>query len=299
MRLVKKLSAALLATGAGLMLGGCLSQDTAPESGTSVLPTAAWVEPGTLNFNWSHVIGEDPVSDIGCGPRETRGVWMTGGSGPAAYPVWFWQGPGSNGFDRLGQGQNGFEAYGITIDAGPDKKPWIVASNGAIYQYDGSIWIYRGLGRDIGIGGNGSVWRIEIDSVVGYPSDYYISKWNPATSSWNPHVNGGGVRIDVDPYGTPLIVNSAGQIWKKNTGNDNFYQIPGLTATDIGISSNGSIFALSNEPYNTSGDKKLYRLSNASSGIWKLTNGGGVRVSADATGKPWLVAANGTAWSAE
>jgi hypothetical protein len=181
---------------------------------------------------------------------------------------------------------------GVQIDADPSGHPWTVTQSNDIYSSNGTSWTYRGKGRDIGIGANGTVWRIEVNPIG--TSDYKISKWNG--SSWNAAVNGGGVRIDVDPTGLPWVVNSAGDIWFMNdTGN--FTQAQGLKGVDIGIGGTlGSVYVVSNEPYSSYGNKKVYHLTGTNT--WKLTNGGGVRISVDyTTGKPWVVTYDGTAWA--
>jgi hypothetical protein len=295
MQIAKKLFPAALATGAGLLLGGCLTQDPALESDSSALATSAYIEPGTEAYNWNMIYGGNPAKDVGCTRREDHGVWTTGGAATnLSYPLWYWLGPNSNTLVKQGPDQNG-EIRGVQIDVGPDKKPWVVDGFQSIYQFDGTVWIYRGNGRDIGVGADGSVWRIS-DQVAGSGGDFAISKWNPATSSWNVPVSGGGVRIDVDASGNPWVVNNIGQIWRKPPSSNTFTQVPGLTGVDIGIGANGLVFVLSTEAYNGGADKKLYRLIDTNGG-WKLTNGGGSRVCSDNTGKPWLVTANGNVWA--
>ncbi|MBW8890234.1 MAG: hypothetical protein JF616_20970 [Fibrobacteres bacterium] len=292
MNIVKRISSVGLAAGAGLLLGGCLAQDPVSEPGSKPAATAAYIVSGTENYGWYRVTGGSPAKDIGCGPRESQGVWMEGGQSMyLGAPLWYWPGPGSNYFQSNTNNPN---IAGVGIDVGPDKKPWIVNNHNEIYQFDGSSWIYRDRGRDIGIGGDGSVWRIE-DNLIG-SSDYQISRWNPTTATWDPHVTGGGVRIDVDAGGNPWVINSAGQIWRKNPTSNTFTQVPGLSGVDIGIGAGGVVFVLSTESYNGTADKKLYHLIDSNGG-WKLTNGGGSRVSVDNNGDPWLVTASGDVWT--
>src|SRR5262245_23189389 len=90
-------------------------------------------------------------------------------------------------------------------------------------------WIRQpGLAKDVGANAYGSVWVIGTGP-VGMGGDFGIFHWNG--SGWDA-IDGGGVRIDVDPSGNPWVVNSKGEIWQRlPTG---WKQLPGL-ARDIGI----------------------------------------------------------------
>jgi hypothetical protein len=73
---------------------------------------------------------------------------------------------------------------------------------------------------------------------VGSAGDFGVYHW--AEINWEG-VDGGGVRIDVDPNGNPWIVNSVGQIFRR--ANNSWQQLPGL-AKDIGIGANGSAWII-------------------------------------------------------
>ena len=104
-----------------------------------------------------------------------------------------------------------------------------------------------GLGSDIGVGADGSVWLIGTDPVgavsiasgesvgprtsrlvgtnpVGADADLAVHTWNG--TNWDG-VDGGGVRIAVGPDGTPWLVNSFGQIFHRQ-GNSVGAATPGL-----------------------------------------------------------------------
>src|ERR1700761_3086782 len=93
-----------------------------------------------------------------------------------------------------------------------------------------------GIGNDIGIGANGSVF-ITDTTTVSPTGGFRILQWNG--TSWTVMTGAAGVRIAVDPSGTPWVVNKSHLIYKYN--GSTWTQLPG-TATDIGIGANGSVF---------------------------------------------------------
>jgi hypothetical protein len=68
------------------------------------------------------------------------------------------------------------------------------------------------LGKDIGVGADGSVWLIGTNP-VGAGSDFGVYKWNG--TNWDG-VDGGRVRIAVGPGGLAWLVNSVGQIFLRS-----------------------------------------------------------------------------------
>ena len=65
----------------------------------------------------------------------------------------------------------------------------------------------NGEAQDIGVGANGAVWVIGTDVT---PGGYGIHRWTG--SGWQ-RIDGGGVRISVDPRGRPWVVNSSHTIF--------------------------------------------------------------------------------------
>ena len=114
-------------------------------------------------------------------------------------------------------------------------------------------WILStGLARDIGIGGNGVVYVIGMNPRAG---GYGI--WKRINNNDWQEIGGGAVRIDVDDKGVPWVINSIGEIFKRE--GDNWRCMPGR-ANDIGIGGDGSVWIIGT---NICGDGGF--------GIWKWT----------------------------
>lgn len=132
-----------------------------------------------------------------------------------------------------------------------------------------------GLASDIGVGARGAVWVTGVDRVEGGHSVY---RWT--STDWQI-ATGGAERIDVDPQGTPWVVNSAGNILRLVRGA--WEVLPGL-ARDIGIGANGSVWAIGVTP--VAGGYTIHRWNGSN---WDLVPGGAVRIDVDPRGNPWVV----------
>jgi len=144
------------------------------------------------------------------------------------------------------------------------------SSNNTLGLTDQPAW-QRMLGEanDIGVGANGVVWVIGTDPRNG---GYGIYRWNG--QSWN-RVEGGAVRIDVDPYGNPWVINDSHQIFRWVNGL--WQRLPG-DAIDVGIGANGSVWVVSGGGvYNWNGID------------WDRYSGSAVRIDVDPTGNPWVI----------
>lgn len=77
--------------------------------------------------------------------------------------------------------------------------------------------------------------------------EHPIFHWNG--TSWDQAAGGGGLKVTVDPAGIPWIVNSSGDVWKKDdaTLGSYFSQLPGK-ATDIDIGAGGAVWSLGAVP---------------------------------------------------
>jgi len=139
-------------------------------------------------------------------------------------------------------------------------------------------WILStGLARDIGIGGNGVVYVIGMNPRAG---GYGI--WKRINNNDWQEIGGGAVRIDVDDKGVPWVINSIGEIFKRE--GDNWRCMPGR-ANDIGIGGDGSVWIIGT---NICGDGGF--------GIWKWTgkdwmtfDGAAIKIDVDKSGDPWVV----------
>jgi hypothetical protein len=149
-------------------------------------------------------------------------------------------------------------------------------------------WILSsGLARDIGIGGNGEVYVIGNNPRAGGYGIWRLIKGN----EWQ-EIGGGAVRIDVDDKGIPWVVNSIGQIFKRE-GNE-WRLMPGL-ASDIGIGADGSVWIIGTNIVHDGGF-----------GIWKWTgkdwmtfDGAALKIDVDRNGDPWVISAYGDIFKRE
>ncbi|MGH6611085.1 MAG: tectonin domain-containing protein [Burkholderiaceae bacterium] len=132
-----------------------------------------------------------------------------------------------------------------------------------------------GLASDIGVGARGEAWVTGIDQVDGGHSIY---RWTG--SDWQI-VQGGALRLDVDPQGNPWVINSAGRILRLDAGG--WQALPGL-ARDIGIGANGAVWVIG--VTQAPGGFTIHRWNGRD---WDLVPGGAVRIDADPQGNPWVV----------
>jgi hypothetical protein len=138
-----------------------------------------------------------------------------------------------------------------------------------------------GLGKDIGVGADGSVWLIGTNP-VGAASDFGVYRWNG--TDWDG-VDGGGVRIAVGPDGTPWMVNSVGEVFHRQ-GTSWGTPLPGL-GKDIGVGADGSVWLIGTNPVGAASDFGVYKRNGMN---WDgLANNGGVCIAVDPSGRAWLV----------
>jgi hypothetical protein len=137
--------------------------------------------------------------DIGIG--KDGSVYVLGNTPVSGgYAVHKWNG---TGWTLIGGGA-------VAIDVAPNGVPWVINSQQEIFRRSGGAWQQMpGAGRDIGIGGDGSVYVIGAGAVSG---GYGIFKWNG--TSWTQQA-GGAVRISADQFGRPWVVNSVQQIFRR------------------------------------------------------------------------------------
>jgi hypothetical protein len=132
-----------------------------------------------------------------------------------------------------------------------------------------------GRATDIGVGPNGAAWVIGIESVDGGRPIY---RWDG--NDWD-RVAGGAVRLDIDPQGQPWVVNSAGEILRRDRGG--WTRLPGL-ARDIGIGANGVVWVVGVTP--VTGGFSVHRWNGRD---WDRVPGGALRIDVDPRGRPWVV----------
>lgn len=138
---------------------------------------------------WIRVVGN--ARDIGIGADGS--VWVTSGGGTYRYIEEDWV---------------GVRGSGVRIDVDPQGIPWVIDHTNDIHQLIAGRWIRRpGEARDIGIGGDGSVWIV---GTSGDDGGHHIYRWTG--SMWNA-VQGSSRQISVGPDGHPWAANSGGDIY--------------------------------------------------------------------------------------
>lgn len=142
------------------------------------------------------------------------------------------------------------------------------------YQHIG--WdLMPGEARDIGVGADGTVWAVGASE---YGDDYGLYSWDG--HRWREN-RGSAVRVDVDPWGNPWIINSENRIYRLRNGY--WERLPGY-ATDIGIGADGSVWVVGVDERR--GGNSLYTWVN---GLWRKMDGAGVRIDVDRFGAPWVI----------
>jgi len=215
--------------------------------------------------NWMYISGI-VARDIGVG--RNGAVWATATNGN----IFRWNG---TGWDNIVGG-----ASRVAVDA--EGAAWVVNDYGDIYKYDNTTryWELKpGNAKDIGIGGDGSVWIIGSNVVQG---GYDVYKWDWTTSNWR-NVQGGAVKIAVEPSGNAWIVNNTGNVLRYN--GSSWEQKPG-SVKDIGVGANGSIWC-------TGTDGAIYKWNVSN---WQLQSGGATEISVGPDGNVWVVNVGGEVW---
>lgn len=127
-----------------------------------------------------------------------------------------------------------------------------------------------GFAYDIGVGANGDVWVIGTDPQPGGYGIYHIDGFGGFA------VEGGALRIDVDPFGRPWVVNFDHEIYRLDS-NGFWQRMPGF-ALDIGIGADGSVWVANFEG--------IYFWNGLE---WINFGGAGSRIDVGPNGQPWVV----------
>lgn len=242
----------------------------------SALAAVALAQPQQQYLPWKQLGGT--ARDIGIGPQPRGDIWIigTGSTVGGDHFIYRWNRKTSS-WDQMPGGA-------VRIDVGPSG-PMVVNSAGSLYAWNGRGWDDRGNNRlrDVGVGGDGSVWYLGGDEE---PGGFGVFKYGGSK------VAGAGVRIDVDDKGNPWIVTKGGAVFRYNGSAFEPVPGPGVPAIDIGISAeNGAVYVVGGDgwPYKWTGSS--WQLS--ASGISHALN----HISVDPAGMPWGVAGNGIIYS--
>ncbi|RYU85879.1 hypothetical protein EWM62_18760 [Mucilaginibacter terrigena] len=140
-------------------------------------------------------------------------------------------------------------------------------------------------GKDVGIGADGSIFIIGIDSTSA-SSGYSISKLVNNTLTKLPDC--GAVRVAVSPAGVPWVVTKAHKILKYNgTGWD---EMPG-SGSDIAIGANGAVFAIGTIETSPTGGNNIMKWTGTA---WEdMLDCAAIRIAVTPAGIPWVVNKSG------
>lgn len=239
--------------------------------GTSLSPSPALAQTatgGTIfrreGSVWRSFVGQAAFSVAIGGGNNT---WIIGNNSvPGGFGIYRWNGSGWQGID----------GGAVDIAVAPNGQPWVVNNQGYIFRRVNGAWqVMPGRARDIDIGRDGSVWIIGTNTV---PGGYGIYRWNG--SGWQP-IDGGAVRIAVNPNGQPWVVNNQGYIFRRVNGA--WQHLTGL-AKDIAIGHNGSVWVIGANA--VPGGFGIYRWNGSG---WQPIDGGAVRIAVDNNGNPWVI----------
>ena len=221
-----------------------------------------------IENEWSAITG-NTATDISVAANNS--VWITSKNKTGNdYSIHRWNG---NTWSIIGGGA-------VRIAVAPDGNPWVVNSMGLIFRKVGNDWIpMPGLATDIGIGADNTVWVLGKTKPA---SDYPIFYWDGKT--WIK-TDGIGVRIAVDPNGSPWVVNSAGQIFRRNGTSWHEAKGPG-NFIDVGVGADNTVWALGGKE--NAGNHDVYKW-NASKNTWEKTEGAGTAISVDFDGIPYVI----------
>jgi Tectonin domain len=187
--------------------GGAVRIAVAPDGQPWVVNDAQQIFRRTSN-GWDLQPGE--ANDIGVGANGT--VWVVGtDSQSGGFGLW----------KRDAQGWSNIDGGATQVSVGPGGKPWVVNDVDEIYWRVGNGWqrLPDGAAVDIAVGSDApgdrsSVWVIGTNAT---PGGYGIFRWNFNAWNWK-RIDGGAVRIAVDPQGLPVVVNDSGAIFRRSPG---------------------------------------------------------------------------------
>ncbi|MDB5103388.1 MAG: peptidase [Fibrobacteres bacterium] len=216
---------------------------------------------------WINLGSTPPAMDIGVGANGTG--WMISTNATT----------GGGTIHRLsGTSWVNIPGGAVKLDVDPAGNAWVVTDAGRICSWNGTSWVGRERGRsfkDIGIGGDGTVWAISDEAITGGGKPY---RWNGSDWVLMP---GGGARISVDGNGMAWMVDVDGKVLRWN--GSSWTPMPGL-AKDIGCGPEGTVFMVS----------KYATAQNYTTMIWNGLDWTSVAGMASAVdigpgGNPWVV----------
>jgi hypothetical protein len=218
-------------------------------------------KPGTATINVkskTHAVSatctitvvEGKATDVGVGADGT--VYVVGNDSVSA------AGYGIYRVDSCGCRHKLTDAGAIRVAVSPQGIPWVVTKLNQILRYNNNTKAWDqvpGTATDIGIGADGSVFIIgtQFATVTG---GNIIQKWNGST--WDTMPDCAGVRIAVDPHGTPWVVNKSHLVFRYG-GTYLWDTLYGVEGNDIGIGANGSVYVSGKDSTAASYNPPIYQ----------------------------------------
>lgn len=168
---------------------------------------------------------------------------------------------------------------GVRIAVGPDGKPWVVNKSNLIFKYRDSVSAWQqmpGTATDIAIGANGAVYAIGTND-VSPTGGKNIMRWTG--SNWVDMPECAGIHIAVSATGIPWVANKINLVYKFS-GIQYWDAVNGVTANDIGIGADGSVYVTGSDA------AAVYKL-NSSTNAWAVVPGlSGTSISVTPNGLP-------------
>lgn len=181
----------------------------------------------------------------------------------------------------------------VATDLAIDGEAWVANEAGAIFRRTAGNWEHvEGCAKDLAGSAFGGKVLYAIGCEAG-PGGFNIlargGNWaNGFGTTWRT-LPGRAVHIDVESSGRPWVVNENGSIFRSNDTVTDWEHIPG-SAKDIG--GGGAVWIIGSTPVPASNDFYAERW-NPGSRTWERSNAGGVRISVDTEGRPWVVTHGG------
>ena len=178
---------------------------------------------------------------------------------------------------------------GVRIASGPAGHAWTVGAHGGIF-----VWV-NGRSTDVPPLPS-SIQAIDIavskegTYVIG--NDHQLWEFNPDFQRWD-RANGPPVefsRVTAGSHGGVRLVATTGAVYFRAPGQDEFLNIPGVIASDIGVGGNGAVWAIGRNPAPGNNGNEIYQWRGDS---WLRMPGAAEQISVAGAGNAWVVARNG------
>lgn len=205
------------------------------------------------------------ATDVGANAKGD--VWVIGN-----HPV-------GGGYDILHWNNGSFQQVpggAVRISVDPDGSAWIVNNTGNIFHWNGTPqWtLVPGSAMDIGVGEDGAVWIIGQDQSISRA--IFSTDGTRTVTGWQK-VDGGAVRIAIDPSGNPWVVNAGGGIYQRQ---GNTWTPVAGSAKDITVGPDGTVYIVNGTAPAPGGFSIMQRKGQT----WASVGAAGVNIAAGAAG---------------